>query len=134
MKGRDARSVMRVLENFDDETLFAEVQIRLARPRIVDWVSAFEEGDILTCEEAGTICGVSGETIRRRAAAAVGTDESLGILVANAWLISLTRLLVDVERREGPHGRLAAMARAKKLAETRLSPRILTRSVEVATR
>ena len=81
-----------------------------------DWVDAWREGDALGTDESALVAGVSAQTIRRRAAEALDDGRPIGVWIAQSvWLISLRRLLDDIERREGLPGRVAAEARAKKL-------------------
>jgi hypothetical protein len=89
-------------------------------PQCGDWVSAFASGDAVGTDFAAYVCDCSPQTIRRRASDAAATDNPLGVWFAQSvWLISLARLLDDIEKRDGRHGRLAAMSRAAKYAEMR---------------
>jgi hypothetical protein len=104
------------------------------RPESRDWIDEYLSGEILLTDEAARIAGVSSETIRRRCEAAAATNRPLGILLAGSvWLVSLARLLDQIELREGKHSRLIAESRAKKYAEMRSSPQQSLRRVGTAT-
>jgi hypothetical protein len=104
------------------------------RPESRDWIDEYLSGEILLTDQAADIAGVSSETIRRRCESAALTNRPLGILIAGSvWLVSLARLLDQIELREGRHGRLIAESRAKKYAEMRSSPQLSPRRVGTAT-
>jgi hypothetical protein len=90
-----------------------------------DWLDSWAEGEAITTDEAARIDGCSPETIRRRAGEASDIGEPIGALFAATWLISLPRLLRDIERRKGLHARLAAETEVKKLIQSRASPQTL---------
>src|SRR6202023_4336163 len=88
-----------------------------------------------TCGSVASIkravcCGgelhVIGETVSemldRVCAASADTNRPCGILIASVWLVSRSRLLDHIELDAGKPPMLAAMSRAKKIAETWLSP------------
>jgi len=101
------------LDDIDNHDLAAEVASRLARSAAGagDWVDAFIGGEILTSDQAATILGASSDTARRRCVEANDIGKPLGICVGGIWLISLARLLRDVETRRGRHERAAAEER-----------------------
>jgi hypothetical protein len=91
------------------------------RPRVRDWVDAYNDGEAFGSDVAAFICGCSPDTIRRRADAAAAAGQPLGILNAGVWLFDLHRLLNWIEQHQGLPARLAAESRARKNAEMRLS-------------
>jgi hypothetical protein len=92
-------------------------------PPVGHWTRAYVAGDAIGTDEAAYIAGCSPQTIRRRAAEAEATANPLGAWFAQSvWLISKQLLLDDIERREGRHGRNAAISRAEKYAT--LNPRL----------
>ena len=93
-----------------------------------DWVTAYAGHDAIGTDEAAYIWDCVPETVRRRAEAAAGTDQPLGIWFAQSvWLISKARLLDAIEVRDGLPGRLAAISRAGKYPGIRAQPRIASR-------
>ena len=90
-----------------------------------DWLDSWAEGDAITTDEAARIEGCSAETIRRRTSDASDIGEPIGALFAGVWLISVPRLLRDIERRKGLHARLAAETEAKKIAQMRIAPQTI---------
>jgi hypothetical protein len=90
-----------------------------------DWLDEVSDpaGDALKTDEAAHIAGVSVDTVRRRAEAAVNTSRPLGILLAGSvWLFSKRRLLDMIEAREGRPARLEAESRARKSVDLRSRP------------
>jgi hypothetical protein len=97
--------------------------IRQRRER--DWLDAWTEGELITTDEAANVANCSAETIRRRADEAADVGHPIGMQLATVWIISLPRLLRDIERRQGRPARLEAATRAKKIAEMRASPQMI---------
>ena len=111
--------------NLSNATLIAELSARLARSAGAeeDWVAAYERGEVLRTDEAALIADVSVDTLRRYCSHAADVGQPLGVCIAGAvWLVSVRRLLADIERRKGHHARLVAEERAAKLQKSRSSP------------
>ena len=104
------------------------------RPKTRNFIDDYFSGEMLRTDQAATIAAVSSETIRRRCETAALTNRPLGLLIAGSvWLVSLSRLLDQIELREGRPAMLAAATRAEKIAEMRSSPQQSLRSRVAAT-
>jgi len=110
------------LDHVSDADFFAEAAARLSRAKTPgDWIDAYMAGEAITAGDAAQICGVSADTIRRRADKCTDIGEPIGILVVGVWLLSLQRVLNELGRRKGHAARAAAAERAKQLLEMRSS-------------
>jgi hypothetical protein len=110
------------LDHVANEDLFGEAVARLSQSKTAgagDWVDAYRDGEALSSDQAGAVANVSPDTIRRRCGEAADIGEALGIFVGGVWLVSLRRLLADIERRKGRPELAAAEARAKKMLDSR---------------
>jgi hypothetical protein len=89
-------------------------------PAIEDVTDQILRGELLTLEQAGDVFECSDEKLRKLCELTVGTKRPLGIKFAGRWLVSVPRLLEDLEqgtldrRRRGVDVRLRAEERTKK--------------------
>ena len=91
----------------------------LRRRGDLDWVEAYTGGDGVRSDVAARIAGCSVSTIQRQCKVSAEAGYPIGILVAEAaWLISIRRLLIWVEKNEGKSARLEAETRLSKLTVT----------------
>jgi len=79
------------------------------RPEGRHWIDEYLSGEMLYTDEAAAVYAKGAETVRRRCEASADTNRPLGILLAESvWMVSLARLLDDIEKREGKPAMLAA--------------------------
>jgi hypothetical protein len=89
-------------------------------PTTGDVIDQILRGELLPLASAGDVFECSDEKLRKLCELTAGTKRPLGVKFAGRWLISVPRLLDDLEagtldrRRRGPEARRAAEARAKK--------------------
>jgi hypothetical protein len=107
----DAEQIASSIEKAAAQTAAKVRQLAIA----TDWVSGFEEHDVILSDKAAIVGNCSAATVRRRAVDARDAGKPIGRCVAAIWLISLRRWLADVERRDGKHAMLEARTRAEKL-------------------
>lgn len=103
---------------------FRELLELVASSAPTDWFELFKTGEILTTEQAGHIAGLSGEQIRKRCVQTAEVGQPIGMQTAAIWLVSMRRLLDNIEQYAGPHDRLVAESRARKMLEMRATPQI----------
>jgi hypothetical protein len=124
----DAERIARMIEQAAAEA------VTHLRQSSVHWIDLFYAGEMLYTDEAAAVYAKSAETVRRRCEGSADTNCPLGILLAESvWMVSLARVLDDIEARDGRHAMLAAASRATKIAETRSSPQKSLRSRVAAT-
>jgi hypothetical protein len=102
----------------------------LARAGAGDWVDAhYRDDDVRSSDQIALICGVSSDTIRRRAEASLAEGFPLGVQRCGVWMLSLRRVLDWIERHQGRHARLVAEDRARENADLRLKPQKVPENV-----
>jgi hypothetical protein len=85
-----------------------------------DVIDQILRGELLTLEQAGDVFDCSDEKLRKLCELTARTKRPLGVKFAGRWLVSVPRLLDDLEqgrldrRRRGSAERARAEARARK--------------------
>jgi hypothetical protein len=103
-----------------DLHLQALTELGWAPPTVRDVIDQVLRGELLPLASAGDVFECSDEKLRKLCELTVGTKRPLGVKLAERWLVSVPRLLDDLEqgtldrRRCGPAERARAEARARK--------------------
>jgi hypothetical protein len=122
-------------EQLTDALAKAQVAATALRQRAPggDWVDAFCDGDAVATDIAAFVAGCSTSTIRRLCVETAKAGHPIGVLIAGSnWLVSLRRLLAQIEQSDGRPAYLAAQTRANKIADLKLRDQTSIRFDRVA--
>jgi hypothetical protein len=86
-----------------------------ATPALPAWMSAIDDGEIISTSDAAVVAGVTAQAIRDRCKNAESDGLSIGRCFVGTWFISLSMLLDDIHRTGDLHARRRAEANARKL-------------------